>query len=63
MDSDIQSLALGAIINVVPPQVQKLIVERILYDCDIKLTPETIEHYENYWIKVNKNFHHNFMES
>lgn len=60
--SDLEkSISLAAILQMSPPQVQKVLIEKILELNKITFTPEIIEVYEEYWKNVIKNYDQNFL--
>ncbi len=57
-----KNLALVGIMNYLPPRVQKVLIDYILTDSDIKLEGETLEQYEKYFQRVYEKFEKDYME-
>ena len=59
---EINDFALVGIINFLPPKAQKLVIEKILSNAKLKLNPEALEEYENYWKRVQHKFQRDYMD-
>lgn len=57
----LKSLSLSAILQMSPPMVQKVLIERILQTNEIKFDTKTLDNYEEYWKKVILNYNRNFL--
>jgi len=57
-----KNLALATIIPYLPPQVQKILVDFILRDCEIRLSDRALREYEDYFKRVDEKFKKTYME-
>lgn len=60
-EDTIKSISLAAILGMSPPPIQKILVEKIMVSCDIKLDKNMLELHEEYWSQAIKNYNSNYL--
>lgn len=56
-----KSISLAAILGMSAPPIQKILVEKIMTICDIKLDAKMLELHEEYWSQAIKNYNSNYL--